>query len=283
MTIDNIVNGLAFGSLLFVLASGFTLALGLIKVINIAHGALYMLGVYVALEVTRGAGSFALAIVASSAALMVFSLVLYRLFLRKFELQPLPQVLFTFGVTLVIVESVRLIWGGYPEVLETPGFLSGSVHVGSVIVPTYRVFVMGVAVVLFVALWLAIVRTRVGATVRACIDDQEMARSMGIDVGRVFMLMFAFAGLLAGFSGAIGAPFLGSYQGVEFEVLTLTLVAVVVGGAGSVTGAFIGCMLIGVIDAVGKDLLPDLATFLLFGPMILILALRPTGLMGTEE
>jgi branched-subunit amino acid ABC-type transport system permease component len=281
--LNELVNGIAFGSLLFVLASGFTLSLGLIKVINIAHGAFYMLGAYVAISATRQTGSFLWGVVVSSVAIGVLAVVLQLGLLRRLQFQPLRQVLCTFGVTLIVAELCRHTWGSYPELLETPGFLKGTVELGSVMLPGYRLFVVVVAIVLALSLWLMLSRTRVGAVVRACIDDQEIARTVGIDVDRVFVLMFGFAGMLAGLGGAIGAPFLGAYQGVEFEILALTLVVVVIGGLGSILGAFIGSMLIGIVNSIGTAAFPELSYFLLFGPMILILVLRPQGLLGQRE
>jgi branched-chain amino acid transport system permease protein len=280
---EDVLNGIAFGSLLFVLASGFTLALGLIRVVNIAHGAFYMLGVYVAFSVRSATGSFVVAVVVAALAVMALAAFLHASFLKRFHMQPLRQVLFTFGVTLIIAESAKHVWGGYPKLLTTPEVLEGTVAIGSVSLPAYRAFVILVACVLGVLLWLALSRTRLGAIVRACIDDPEIAGSMGINVELVFTMMFAFAGLLAGFAGAIGGPFLGAYQGVQFEILALTLVVVVVGGLGSTLGAFLGSLLIGIINSVGTAVAPELSYFLLFGPMILILTLRPTGLLGREE
>jgi branched-chain amino acid transport system permease protein len=282
--IDDVVNGIAFGSLLFVLASGFTLALGVIRVVNIAHGAFYMLGVFVALEVSQATGSFPVAIAASGLALGALALATHEALLRTFSMQPLRQVLCTFGVTLIVAEAVRHIWGGYPKLMATPGFLEGNIRLGSTVsLPTYRGFVIVFAAALAVLLWLLMSRSRAGAVVRACIDDEEIAAANGVNVRRVFAVMFAFAGLLAGIGGAIGAPFIGSYQGVQFDMLTLTLVPVVIGGLGSIAGALIGSLLIGIINSVGTGLVPSLSYFLLFGPMILILAVRPTGLLGREE
>lgn len=281
--LNDVINGIAFGSLLFILASGFTLALGVIRVVNIAHGAFYMLGVYVALEVSRATGSFLVAIAAAGLALAVLSLAVHEALLKNFSMQPLRQVLSTMGLTLIVAEAIRHIWGGYPKLMETPSFLEGTLRVGSVSLPAYRGFVIAFGLVLAVALWLLLSRTGVGAVVRACIDDEEVAAATGVNVRRVFAVMFAFAGLLAGVGGAIGAPFIGSYQGVQFDMLTLTLVPVVIGGLGSVLGAFIGSMLIGIINSVGTAMFPSLSYFLLFGPMILILAVRPAGLLGREE
>jgi branched-chain amino acid transport system permease protein len=278
-----VLNGIAYGSLLFVLATGFTIALGLMRVVNIAHGAFYMLGVYIGLTVMERTGNFILAAAGAAVVVMLIAAVLNEAFLKRLSNQPLRQVLFTFGVTLVIAESIRHIWGGYPKLMATPDFLRGTLGSGTFTIPVYRAFVIGVALALGLGLWIMMTRTRVGAIVRACIDDQEIAGAIGIDVQRVFTLMFGFAGLLAGFGGAIGAPFIGAYQGVQFDILTLTLVVVVIGGLGSIPGALLGSILIGVINSVGIAVIPQLAYFLLFGPMIVVLTFRPMGLLGRRE
>jgi branched-chain amino acid transport system permease protein len=278
-----VLNGIAYGSLLFVLATGFTIALGLMRVVNIAHGAFYMLGVYIGLTIMERTGNFILAAAGAAVVVMLIAAVLNEAFLKRLSNQPLRQVLFTFGVTLVIAESIRHIWGGYPKLMATPDFLRGTLGSGTFTIPVYRAFVIGVALALGLGLWIMMTRTRVGAIVRACIDDQEIAGAIGIDVQRVFTLMFGFAGLLAGFGGAIGAPFIGAYQGVQFDILTLTLVVVVIGGLGSIPGALLGSILIGVINSVGIAVIPQLAYFLLFGPMIVVLTFRPMGLLGRRE
>lgn len=281
--LNDVINGIAFGSLLFILASGFTLALGLMRVVNIAHGAFYMLGVYVALDISRVTGSFLLAIVASGVALGLLAVGVDQLFLKRFSMQPMRQVLCTFGITLIVAEAIRHIWGGYPKLMATPGFLKGNISIGDAVsLPTYRGFVILFACALMLFLWATITRTRIGAVVRACIDDEEIASATGVDVRRIFLIMFAFAGVLAGIGGAIGAPFIGAYQGVQFDMLTLTLVPVVIGGLGSVFGAFIGSLVIGIINSVGIAEFPELSYFLLFGPMILILVVRPTGLFASR-
>jgi branched-chain amino acid transport system permease protein len=239
-----------------------------------------MLAVYLAITVSRGVGGFVTAMLVSAGAVMLLAAFVQWVLLRRFAQDPLPQVLSTFGVTLVIVEVTRLIWGGYPQVLDTPPLLTGVVGIGSAVLPKYRVFLIVVAFVLAVALWFGIERTRVGSLVRAAVDDEEMARSIGINVQSVYIALFGLAGLLAGLGGALGGPVLGAYQGVEFEILTLTLVVVVVGGIGSIPGAFLGSMLVGIIDTLGKGSFPELSYFVLFVPMILILVVRPTGLLG---
>jgi branched-chain amino acid transport system permease protein len=277
--IADIVNGIAFGAVLFVLASGFSLALGVIRIVNIAHGAFYMLAVYIGISVQKSAG-FIPALLVGGLSIMVLAAVVQRLILSRFDLDPLPQVLSTFGLTIAIAEATRLIWGGYPETLPTPAHLTGSTALGSISITNYRLFLIAVAVVLALALWYLVERTRIGAIVRAAVDDEEMARSMGVNVEWLFVGVFAFSGLLAGFAGVLGGPILGTYQGVQFEVLTLTLVVVVLGGMGSLAGAFVGSMAVGILNSVGLGLLPQYSYFVLFAPMILILTVRPRGLLG---
>jgi branched-chain amino acid transport system permease protein len=278
----NVINGVAFGGLLFILASGFSLALGVLRVINIAHGAFYVLCVYLGVTIARIAGGFVSALVVDSLAIMVVAALLHRLLLRRFKLAPLPQVLSTYGVTLIIAQSVRLIWGGYTEVMDMPPALDGTLLLLGTIVPVYRLFLIGVAIVLALALWLLIDRTHLGALVRASVDDEEIARSIGIDVDRLATMLFAFTGFLVGMGGAFGAPLLGGYPGVEWEILTLTLIVVVVGGLGSIAGAFIGSLLVGILWNVGIAYFDQYAYFVLFAPMILVLSLRPRGLLGKK-
>lgn len=281
--IGDIINGLAFGSLLFILASGFSLALGVIKVINIAHGAFYMLSAYLAITVAQATGSFLASIAVAAITILLLAGVIQRLLLRRFGLDPLPQVLSTYGITLIVVEACRHIWGGRPLSAPTPEYLQYSFNIAGSVVPGYRAFLIGVAVVLAIGLWWLIERTSIGSLVRAAVDDEEMARAIGIDVEKLFFGVFGFVGLLAGIGGGLGAPLLGAYQGVEFEVLTLTMVVVVIGGVGSVSGAVIGSIFVGVIDSVGKVNLPELSFLILFAPMVLVLSVRPHGLLGRKE
>lgn len=278
----NVINGIAFGGLLFILASGFSLALGVLRVINIAHGAFYLLCVYLGVTIARIGGGFLSALIVNSLAIMVVAALLHRLLLRRFNLAPLPQVLATYGVTLIIAQSVRLIWGGYTEVMDVPSALDGTLVLFGTIVPIYRLFLIGVAVVLALTLWLLIDRTQLGALVRASVDDEEIARSIGIDVDRLATMLFAFTGFLVGMGGAFGAPLLGGYPGVEWEILTLTLIVVVVGGLGSIAGAFIGSLMVGILWNVGIAYFAQYAYFVLFAPMILVLSLRPRGLLGKK-
>jgi branched-chain amino acid transport system permease protein len=276
----HILNGLSFGALLFLLSSGFTLAFGLMKVINVAHGSFYMLGAYLALWVFSVSGSFALSVIAASAVVGLLGLLSEEYLLRWFHLKDLPQILLTVGLAYVISELCLIFWGGEPMVMATPEWLRGATRLGPFYYPKYRLFVIGVAVVVAAGLWYLLARSRLGATVRACVDDEEMAGAMCINTRRLFTLMFGFSAALAGLGGSISAPYVGAYPGLDFEILPLALVVCIVGGLGSLAGAIIGSLLVGTVDALGKAMFPELSYFTLFVPMILVLAIKPTGLFG---
>ncbi len=275
-----ILNGVAFGSLLFLMSSGFTLAFGIMRIINVAHGALYLLGAYVAISVVQASGSFPLAVAAAGASTMVLGIVTQRLALHRIYDNQLAQVLFTMGLAFVIGDITLVLWGGNPQVLPAPTGLSGSVEVGPLVYPRYRLFLIIVGAVMAAVLWAVITRTRIGATVRACVDDEEMARGVGVNTNTLFMLMFGLSTFLAGLSGALGAPVIGAARGVDFEVLPLTLVVVILGGLGSLEGALVGSLFVGIVDSLGKALFPELSYFTLFAPMAIVLAVKPTGLLG---
>ncbi len=274
------LNGLSFGALLFLLASGLSLIFGLMRIVNIAHGSYYLLGAYVAISVVRATGSFLLAVVTAAAVLAAIGVVMQRLFLARFYRQELAQVLLTMGFTFVFADLTLLLWGGDPQRLSVPPLLARAVPIGPVFFPAYRLAVMLVGATVALLLWLVQEKTRIGAVVRAAVDDQEMARGLGINVGPLLTGMFALGAALAGFGGVMGAPFLGAYPGADSDVLPLAFAVVIIGGLGSLKGALVGSALVGVLDNLGKALFPELSYFTLFVPMAVILAIRPTGLFG---
>lgn len=277
--LTDVLNGVSFGGVLFILAAGFSLALGVGRIINIAHGAFYMLAVYVAVTLEPTVGFLgALGIVTMM--LGVIGGGLQLAILRRFEQRVLPQVLSTFGVLLIIVELTLLIWGGFPRQLNPPELLSGSIQIGNASITSYRIFLIGIAILLFVALHVVVNRTLTGAKIRAAVDDAEMARASGIEVNRLLVGVMGASGALAGMAGGLGGVILGTYQNVQFTVLTLTLVVVVLGGVGTLAGALIGSMVVGILYSVGVAILPQYAYFILFGPMVVILAVRPKGLLS---
>lgn len=278
--VTQMFNGISFGALLFLLASGLSLIFGVMRIVNIAHGSYYMLGAYVGLSVVWRTHSFALALLAGAATIAVIGVGMERLFLRRFHLQEQAQMLLTMGFALIFEDLALIIWGGDPYTIPPPSLLSGSMHIETLTFPLYRFFVVAMAIAVGLFLWLLQERTRVGAMIRASVDDKEMAGGVGINVPLVSAGIFGLGAFLAAIGGVMGGAFLGVFPGVDFEVLPFAFVVVIVGGLGSLKGAFVGSMLVGLVDNFGKALLPELSYFTLFAPMALVLAVRPTGLFG---
>ena len=273
-------NGISYGALLFLLASGLSLIFGVMRIVNLAHGSYFMLGGYVGLSVVWRTGSFLAALVASAVAIALIGIGMERLFLRRLPGQTLGQVLMTVGFALMFQDVALLVWGGDPYTIPVPAALQGIVTAGTLRFPAYRIFIIVVAVLVGAGLWVVLDRTRVGAMIRAAVDDREMAQGVGIRVPVVSLGVFALGAALAALGGVIGGGFLGVYPGADFEVLPYAFVVVIVGGLGSLPGAMVGSLLVGLLDNFGKALFPELSYFTLFAPMALILALRPTGLFG---
>ena len=278
--ITQLFNGISYGALLFLLAGGLSLIFGMMRIVNMTHGSYYLLGGYVALTVIWRTGSFALAILVGVLVISLVGVVQWNAFLRRLSGQELGQVLTTMGFALIFQDLALVIWGGDPYTIAVPKALSGSLVVGQLYFPVYRIFIIGVAVVIALVLWLALERTRVGAMIRATVDDPEMARGVGIDVYRISMMVFALGAALAALAGVVAGGFVGVYPGADFEILPYAFVVVIVGGMGSLRGALIGSLMVGLLDNIGKALFPELSYFTLFAPMAAILAVRPTGLFG---
>ena len=273
-------NGVSYGALLFLIGSGLSLIFGVMRIVNLAHGAYFLWGGYIALSVIAATGSWALSLPVAAFAVALIGLVMERVFLRPLGFDPLRQVLLTVGFAYLFQQGALDIWGGNNLEIEAPDALSHSIVVGGLYLPLYRVFMIATALVIGVAIWLAMEKTRLGAAVRATVDDAEMARGVGIDTNRISMLIFALGAFLAALGGVIGGEFLGVYPGLDFEILPLAFAVVIIGGMGSLGGAAIGAMLVGLADNFGKALFPELAYFTLYAPMVLILAIKPTGLFG---
>ena len=274
------LNGLFSAALLFLIASGLTMTFGVMRIVNIAHGSFYMLGAYVASRIVVRTHSLIAGAAASIAAVALIGYAVERLFLRRLRSQPLAQMMMTMGVALVFRDAALMIWGGDPFTLPYPARLSGSVDAGDVVFPTYRLFVIVVAAIVASALWMLNEKTLVGAKLRAAVDDPEMAGGTGINVGRLSGLVFAAGAALAALGGVVGGPILGGYPGIDFDLLPLAFVVVIIGGMGSLKGAAIGSVVVGLLDNFGKALVPELSYFTLFAPMVVMLAVKPTGLYG---
>lgn len=281
--IFQLLNGLTTGALLFFVASGLTVVFGLMRILNLAHGALFLLGGYAGYSVQQATGNFLLAALAGVMTSGVLGLLMQQVFTRTLLRSTFNQVLLTLGIAFILNNTILLIWGGAPLTIKPPQILTGSVPVFGVTYPIYRLFLVGLAFIVGAALWLFWERSRLGAVVRACVDDRPMAEVMGIRVDWVFAAVFTTGAALAGLTGVLGGPVLGVSIGLDFDILLLAVVVVVVGGIGSLTGAFIGSMLFGLIDTFGRASFPEISYFTLFAPVILVLLIRPSGLFGRSN
>jgi branched-chain amino acid transport system permease protein len=275
-------NGISYGALLFLVGSGLSLIFGVMRIVNLAHGSYFLLGGYVALTVIWTTGSWLLALPVASLAIALLGLAMERVFLRPLGFDPLRQVLLTVGFAFLFQQAALDIWSGNNFDITPPPALSGTVNVGGLYLPVYRIFMIAMAAAIGLVLWLAMEKTRLGAAVRATVDDAQMARGIGIDTSRISMLIFALGAFLAALGGVIGGAFLGVYPGLDFEMLPLAFAVVIIGGMGSLGGAAIGALAVGLADNFGKALFPEISYFTLYAPMALILAIKPTGLFGRE-
>lgn len=276
--LTGLFNSLAFAAILFVLAAGFSLIFGLMRVANLTHGAFFMLGGYVATS-ALGAGFFP-AVLAAALACALLGGVVQHLLVQRLAGKELAQVLATLGLSFIIADQCLLLWGGDPIAVPAPSFLQGAARLGVFAFPVYRLFLIAVAVLIAIGLWLLVERTRLGASIRAAVDDREMARAVGIPVPGLFTIVFCGGSALAGAGGALASPIMSVYPGLDVDMLPLALLVVILGGIGSLAGSLIGSVLIGIIYTFGQILLPDLSYVILFLPMVIVLAVRPEGLLG---
>jgi len=283
-TLQLIVNGLAFGGLVFLLAAGLSIIFGLMDVLNLAHGSFYMIGAYTAYTVVTATHNFWLALLVAPALLAVIGALLELVFFRRlYRHGHLTQVLMTFGFTLVFVDLIRSRFGPTTRSIPPPPGLDGAVHLLGATFSSYSLFVLGVAVVVGGALVIAWRVSRLGMVLRAGVADKEMTGLLGIDLPRVFTLTFAFGAALAGLAGVIAAPEFAIYPGMDANVLILALVVVVIGGLGSIEGALLGAAVIGLGYVVGSTIFPQFAIGLIFAVMAAVLVIRPSGLLGRRS
>jgi len=276
----SVLNGLAMGSLLFAIALGLSLVFGMMDVLNLAHGAVYLVGAYVAVALTGqdpGLAPFVLAVLAAAVAGALLGGVLARM--TQATSHHLDQALLTLGAALVTAELLSLGFGDDVHSLAAPAPVAGGVQVLGETYPVYRLLVVGFGVALAVAVYFLVERSSLGAVIRATVADRSMVSALGVNTGRVVVGVFAAGAALAAVGGVLAGPILGAQPGLDEKVLLLALVVVVVGGLGSVRGALLGAVLIGQVQALGTALAPEFASFLLFAAMALILLVRPAGLL----
>jgi branched-chain amino acid transport system permease protein len=266
--------------LLFLLAAGFSLIFGLMRIANLTHGALYMLGAYLGVSILKVVPNLWIAALLGGLAVGILGAFFERLILRKLGGNVLGQVLVTLGVSFIIADLCLVVWGGDPVPIPTPSWLQQPVRLWGLAFPAYRLAVVVLAFLVGILLYVFIEKTRLGAMIRAGVDDMEMARACGIPVSRLFTIVFCLGAALAGAGGIIGGPIMSAYPGLDADMLPLALIVVILGGVGSLFGAFIGSFIVGFVYTFGVALLPDLAYVILFLPMILVIAFRPRGLFG---
>ena len=275
------LNGLSLAAVLFLLASGLSLIYGLMGVLNLAHGSFYLVGAFFGLAAMNNTGNFFLGAVFAVVVVAAMGAIVQRFLISRVQENPSAQVLLTFGLVIIAADISLWITQGRIRVLPKPAVFDGAIDLfGITTYPKYRLLVIGVGIVVAVGSWLLQDHTKLGAVLRAAVDDREMVGGIGTNVPRVFTIVFALGAALGALAGVMAGPFFGVFQGVDLEVLILAFVVVIVGGTGSLTGAIVGSLAIGLADTFGKVWFPELANVTVFLPMAIILIVRPAGLFG---
>ncbi|MDE2376060.1 branched-chain amino acid ABC transporter permease [Bradyrhizobium sp.] len=279
-----LLNGLQYGLLLFLIAAGLTLIFGILGVINLAHGSFYMIGAYLAYWLSEKTGSFALAIALALPAALLLGLVVERLAISfLYQRDHLYQVLLTYGLILIFNELQRIVWGNDVHGVAVPAILAGVVEITeSQSYPVYRLFISAICLLVAAAMYVAIHSTRIGMMIRAGSSSREMVQILGIDVGRLFAIVFSVGAALTAVAGMLAAPINSVYPGMGENVLIISFVVVVIGGIGSIKGAFIGSMMIGLADTFGRVMVPELSSMVVYALMAAVLLWRPSGLYGVK-
>src|SRR6202047_1739714 len=281
--VAQLLNGLVYGVLLFLMAAGLSLIFGLMNVVSLAHGSFFMLGAFVGLSIVQLTGSFWLAMLLAPLPIIVLGVAMELVFLRPLYTRGhMDQVLLTFGFTFVFFDLVQTLWGRVVLRLPAPEALQGTVQIGVGVFSAYRLFLIGLGFAIALLLWLVLERSRIGAMVRAGVDNAAMAAGLGANIPALFTGIFGFGVALAALGGIAAAPVLGLYPGMDSEILIPAFIVIVIGGMGSLRGAFIGSLLIGEAGTFGKAYFPSLPLFLTYLVMALVLLLRPQGLFGIK-
>jgi branched-chain amino acid transport system permease protein len=283
LLVAQLLNGLVYGVLLFLMAAGLSLIFGLMNVVSLAHGSFFMLGAFLGLAILKLTGSFWIALLFSPLAVALLGIVMEVIFLRPLYARGhMDQVLLTFGFTFVFYDLVQTIWGRIVLRLPTPESLQGTIHIGVGVFSAYRLFLIGFGFAIALLLWLVLERSRIGAMVRAGVDNAAMAAGLGGNIPLLFTGIFGFGVALAGLGGVAAGPILGLYPGMDTDILIPAFIVIVIGGMGSLRGAFVGSLLIGIADTFGKAYLQSVALFLIYLAMTVVLLIRPQGLFGIK-
>ncbi|PUE62141.1 branched-chain amino acid ABC transporter permease [Limnohabitans sp. Rim8] len=279
--ITQLINSLVFGSLLFMMAAGLSLIFGLMNVVNVAHGSFFMLGAFTAYSIMQWSGNFWLALGVGWVPAVIVAVLIERFFIKPlYNRGHLDQVLLTFGFIYVLADITHYLWGPEIRNISPPESLTGVIEIAGAYIPKYRLFLVAFGGVVAALLWWFLGRSRIGAMVRAGVDDAATAAGIGINVPLLFGCIFALGAGLAGLGGVVASPILGVYLGMDIEILIPAFIVVVVGGMGSLRGALVASILVAVVDTFGKAYFPDYALFMIYLLMVVVLLTRPQGLFG---
>lgn len=276
------LNGLTLGALLFIVASGLTLSFGLMRIVNLNHGAFYLTGGYIGLSVLKATGNWPLSVLVAGLIIALLAFFEEQFLLKRFREQSLIVTLITLSIAIIIADLDLVIWGRKPQLLDIPEIINSPVSLFGVMYPGYRLFILILAIIICIALWFFLKKTKVGITIRAGIDNSEMVNALGIDVEKIFTYVFVISGFLAGIAGVIGGSFSMVAPGQDWSMLTFALVTIIIGGMGSFAGSILGSLITGMTFSYASAYIPQLSNLFIFLPVAIILATRGRGLLGKE-
>ena len=277
-----ILNGLTLASILFVLGSGLTLAFGLMRVVNLSHGAFYLLGGYIGYSVVKATGNWPLAVIMGGLSIALLGLIVERTMLSRVRGGDLPETLLTVALAMIIADQALVYWARNPVTLNVPSYLSPSIKLLGVTYPGFRFVMMAVSIIIAVSLWLLLYKTKLGAAVRAGVDDRETVNALGINITLIYTAVFVLSAFLGGIAGVLGGSYLQLSPGGDAIILIYSLVVIILGGMGSLGGAVVSSLILGQIISFGLAYAPQYSYFLIFIPMAIVLSIRPQGLFGRK-
>ena len=276
------LNGLTLAALIFIVTSGLALSFGLMRIVNLNHGSFYLTGGYIGLSVLTATGNWSLSILVAGLIIALLAFFEEQFLLKRFREQSLSVTLITLSVAIIIADLDLVIWGGNPKLVGIPQIINSSVLLFGVMYPVYRLFILILAIIICIVLWILLKKTKVGITIRAGIDNSEMVAALGINVEKIFTYVFVLSGFLAGIAGVIGGSFSMVAPGQDWNMLTFALVTVIIGGMGSFAGSILGSLITGFTFSYASAYIPQLSTFFIFLPVAIIIAIRRRGLLGKE-
>lgn len=276
------LNGLTLGALLFLVASGLTLSFGLMRIVNLNHGAFYLTGGYIGLSILKSTGNWPLSVLVAGLIIALLAFFEDQFLLKRFRGKSLTVTLITLSIAIIIADLDLVIWGGKPQLLDVPEIIDSPVFLFGVMYPGYRLFILLLAIIICIALWIFLKKTKVGITIRAGIDNSEMVNALGINVEKIFTYVFVISGFLAGIAGVIGGSFSMVAPGQDWTMLTFALVTVIIGGMGSFAGSILGSLITGMIFSYASAYIPQLSNLFIFLPVAIIIAIKRRGLLGKE-